>query len=67
MKQEQRTKFEKAVYHAKLVIASGKSPTATKKGPGRKHVQRCSKTVKDAAIGFDRVLNNMVGKWSDHL
>ena len=50
MKQEQRTKFEKVVYHAQLVLASGKSPTTTKKGPGRKHVQGCSKEVKEHAF-----------------
>jgi len=45
-----RTKFEKAVYHAQLVIASSKSPTTTKKGTGRKHVSGCSKQVKEHAF-----------------
>lgn len=47
---KQRNNFEKAVYHATLVIASGKSPTTTKKGLGRKHVQGCSKKVKEHAL-----------------
>lgn len=55
MKQEQRNNFEKAVYHAQLAIASGKNTTTTKKGPGRKHVQGCSKGVKGAASKFDPV------------
>lgn len=51
-----RTKFEKAVYHAELVIASGKSPTSTKKGPGRKHVPGCSKRVKDVVKRWGNLL-----------
>jgi hypothetical protein len=50
---QQRSQFDEAVYHAQLVVASGKSPIATKKGPGRKHVQGCSEKVKEAAKGFN--------------
>lgn len=53
---QQRNKFEKAVYQAKLVIASGKSPTATKKGPGRKHVQGYSIHVKEFVRGWGYLL-----------
>jgi len=61
MKQEQRNNFQKAVYNAQQAIASGKSPTATKKGPGRKHVYGCSKKVKDVINRFDLKLKTWKG------
>lgn len=55
MNQKQRNNFQKAVYNSQQTIASGKSPTTTKKGSGRKHVQGCSKRVKEAASKIDPI------------
>lgn len=47
MKQN-KSKLKQAIKDAQIVTQSGRSPTSTKKGPGRVHVQGYGRKVRDA-------------------
>lgn len=50
MKQN-KSKLKQAIKDAQTVTQSGRSPTSTKKGPGRVHVQGYGRKVRDVVKG----------------